>query len=282
MSIKNFIPEVWAANLIRAKEKVHVAAMLANRDYEGEIRNFGDSVKVSQIGEISVGDYSGDSDITFEDLNDAASHLRIDQAKYFAFQIDDVDAAQVNPKLMQEAMRKSAYALKDSQDSYILGLYADAGLSVDSDASPADITSLNVDEKLLEVAEKMDENNVQREGRFGIVPPWFHSKCVLAGLTAKTENDALFANGFIDRILGFDLYLSNNVSIGTPSTGAQTRMIFGVVGESFALAEQIVSIEALRIEKRFKDAVKGLHLYGAKIWRPDCTCVLYADKTAEA
>ena len=282
MSIKNFIPTVWAENLLETKEKVHVVARLANREYEGDIRNFGDTVKVVQIGDITVSDYDGDSDISYEDLNDASSLLTIDKQKYFAFQVDDVDAAQSKPGIMEKAMKKAAYGLRDNQDSYLLGLYAQAGMSVNSDASPADVTSLNVDEQLLEVAEEMDVNNVPREGRVGIVPPWFHNKCVLAGLTAKTEKDVLFDNGYIDRILGFDLFLSNNVSIGTPATGAQTRMIFGIEGESFALAEQILNVEALRLEKRFKDAIRGLHVYGGKIFRPDLTCVLYADKTAES
>ena len=283
MAIDNFIPEVWSANLLQAKDKVHVVAGIATREYEGEIREFGDRVKVSQIGEITVGTYTKDSTtISFQNLQDAQSELIVDQSNYIAFEIDDVDKAQTRPKVMMEAMRKSGYALADTQDSYLLGLYANSGLSQNTDASPADVTSLNVDEEILAVGEKLDEANAPRQNRFMIIPPWFHTKIVLAGLTTKTANDMLFANGFIDMVLGFKMYLSNNVSIGTPATGAQTRIVAGVENESFAVAEQIVSMEALRRENSFHDAVKGLHLWAGKIWRPDVTCTLYADKTAEA
>ncbi len=45
----------------------------------------------------------------------------------------------------------------------------------------------------------------------------------------------------------------------------QDYTIVGGVDSAATYAEQIVSIEAYRPEKRFADAVKGLHVYGAKV-----------------
>lgn len=279
MSIKNFIPEIWSDNILRALDEQHVAVALANREYEGEISGAGDTVKVSQIGDITVSNYESGTDISFQDLDDSQKTLLIDQQKYFAFKVDDVDAAQANQNLIPEASRKSAVALSGVSDTFLLNKYADAGLSQNTDASPATVTSTNVDDEVLAVGEKMNENNVPVNApRFMVIPPWFHTKLVQAGLTTKTVNDALFANGFIDQVLGFKMYMSNNVSIGTPATGANTRIICGVEGETFAFAEQIVKVEALRPEKAFEDAVKGLHVYGGKLWRPDMTCTLYVSK----
>lgn len=281
MSLSNFIPSIWAGNLLSALDKAHVAVSIANREYEGDIKQGGDSVRINQIGDISVGSYTKNTNIsTAQDLQDAQTILTIDQQKYFNFQVDDIDKAQTKPKVMSEAMRKAAYALRDTADSYLLGLYAQAGLAVGSAASCIDMTSLNVEDSLLQVGETMDSNNVPREGRFGIVPPWVVTKMILAGLTTKTMNDILWENGKLGKVLGFDILMSNNVSKNSTSWDI-TKLLFGVRGMSLNYAEQILSVEPYRMELRFSDAVKGLHVYGAK-WRADATCVLYADKTAEA
>lgn len=284
MSLSNFIPSIWAGNLLSALDKAHVAVSVANREYEGDIKQGGDTVRINQIGEITVGSYTKNTNIsTAQDLQDAQTVLTVDQQKYFNFQVDDIDKAQTKPKVMAEAMRKSAYALKDTADAYLLGLYSQAGLGVGISGgvvTPIDVNSANVEDTLLTVAETMDLSNIPRDGRFAIIPPWFLNKLALAGLTTKTANDVLFANGFIDRVLGFDMLLSNNVSKNSASWDI-TRCMFGVKGQSLNYVEQIVSVEAYRPELRFADAVKGLHVYGAK-WRADMTLCLYADKTAEA
>lgn len=281
MALDNFIPKIWSGNLMKALDNVHVFASVANREYEGEIKGGGDTVKISQIGDIDVGTYTKNStSITVQELQDAQTELKIDQSKYFAFKIDDVDKAQQKPKVMQEAMRKAAYALKDTQDSYIAGLYGDAGLSAYTTGTPADVTSANVEDVVLGVGEEMDSANIPRNNRFMVIPPWFVTKLVLAGLATKTDNNSLWNEGFIFSALGFDFLMSNNVS--NAGSWANTKIIAGVKNESIALAEQIVSVEAYRPESSFSDAVKGLHVYGGKIIRPDMTCVLFADYTAES
>lgn len=282
MAITNFIPKVWSANLISVLQKEHVFANVANRDYQGEITGAGDSVKISQIGSITVATYTRNStSITPQELQDASSTLLIDQSKYFAFKIDDVDAAQAKPKVMQEAMKQAAYALGDTQDAYIAGLYGDAGMAQNTNASPADVTSLNVEDEFLAAAETMDNNSVPRSGRFAIIAPWVLTKLTLAGITSLSDNVALYTNGRLGRALGFDFSVSANVSKNS-SSWDKTRIICGVTGQSLTVAEQIVKTEAFRPEAQFSDAVKGLHVYGCKVIRPDMTLTLYADKTAEA
>lgn len=283
MSLSNFIPSIWAGNLLSALDKAHVAVSVANRDYEGEITKGGDSVRINQIGDITIGSYTKNTDISDpEELQDAQTILTIDQQKYFNFQIDDIDKAQTKPKVMSEAMRKAAYGLKDTADTYLLGLYAQAGLAVGTSGSPIDINSANIEAALAAVSRAMDDANFPAEGRFGIVPGWFLEDLKLAGLTTKTSNDDLWKEGAVARVLGFNLLHSNNVSANTKtSLWDQTRIMFGLKGLSLNYAEQIVSVEGYRPQKRFADAVKGLHVYGAK-WRTDATLVLYADETAEA
>lgn len=276
MAIDNFIPAVWSAQLLTALAKSLVYANLANRDYEGEIKAYGDQVKINSLGDVSVGLYTKNSNISAaETLTDAQRILLIDQARYFNFQIDDVDKAQQHPKVMQEAMSRAAYALADVADQHIAGLYTEisAGNALGTDVAPKVVSVAAATgvvpayEMLVDLAVTLTEANVPSTGRWVVLPPWYHglllkdSRFISAG-TAKT--DSVLANGFVGRAAGFDIYESNNV----PNTnGTLYKVIAGYSG-ALSYAEQILDVEAYRPELRFADAVKGLHVYGAKVVRP--------------
>lgn len=284
MSWNNFIPKVWSANFIREKERVLVFGGVCNREYEGEISGAGDRVKVSTIGDITVDDYvKNTTSITPESLSDASRELIIDQSKYFAFAVDDLDSLQMKPKMMSEAERKAAVAMKNVQDQYIAALATQAGLGHPSYpiGTPANITSDNVEQIFAECAEEMMVKDVEMERLFAIIPPWLHTKLYLAGLGTLSQNVEVWNNGRVGRFAGFDLRVSNNVVKNSTSWDI-SQIVMGVLGESIALAEQLVKVEAFRPESSFSDAVKGLHVYGAKVMRPDKTLTLYADKTAES
>ncbi len=282
MAVQNFIKTVWSANLQTQLLKAHVFASVANRDYQGQIQNLGDKVKVMQIAQPTINAYSKDVDITIEDINDAANELVIDQSYYFGFKANDVEAIQQKASVLAETTKLAAYGFRDTVDSYFGGLYAQAGLtSYSTGTTPWNVNSLNVEDVLLDVKEKMAR--VPLNGRFIICPEWFHNKLILAGLSTKQDNNAIFTNGLVDHIMGFDILLSenNSASVGAP-TWTETRIIAGVRGQSFSFADSINQMEAFRPQNRFEDAVKGLYLFGGKMMRPDMTCTIYATKTAEA
>lgn len=282
MSVINFIPTIWSARLLAHLNKKHVYAGLINRDYEGEIKNYGDTVKINQIGDITVKDYTKGKDIDDpEDLDGNQTILTIDQAKYFNFSIDDVDKAQVNPKLMDEAMKRSAYKMNDVTDLFLANLmYLAAqnnGANLGSDTSVVVPTKNDAYDYLVDLSTDLTEKDVPTEGRWVVVPAWFH------GLLLKDSrfvgngtdyNKALIEGGEVGVAGGFKVWLSNNV----PNTeGAKYKIIAGTnAGASYA--EQILETEAYRPEKRFSDAVKGLHVYGGKVVQPKCLSVLTASK----
>jgi hypothetical protein len=281
--MQNFIRTVWAAKIEESLRKALVAGSVANTQYEGQMVNMGDKVRILQVSDPTITAFTRASTITPEDLDDAALELIADQAYSFAFKVQDVDANQAKPALMTAQTDKAAYGFADKADSTLLGLYAGAGLtSYSTGTTNWDVTSLNVEDVILAASEKADGANWQLPGRFMIVPPWFKTKLILAGLTTKTSNDAMYQNGLIDKVLGWDILMSNNVSIGTPSTGANTRILCGLRGETFGFAGVINTIEAYRPEAGFTDAIKGLYVFGAKIIRPDKALCIYTDKTAEA
>lgn len=277
MAVTSFIPELWNARLLYALEKAHVAANLVNRDYEGTIQQQGDTVHINSIGAVTVKDYTRNSDIDSpEELTTEDQTLTIDQAKYFNFQIDDVDAAQAAGDLMDAAMQRSAYALSDVSDAFLLQTIAagvDAGNKIGDSAAVA-LTADNIYENIVALKTKLDKANVPTAGRYVVVPPEVHALLLLDDRFVKasdggTANDVLL-NGEVGRVAGFTVYMSNNVKYTTDHWEIPAS-----VQTSTTYAEQIVKTEAFRPEKRFSDAVKGLHVYGAKVTDGKQIAVLY-------
>ena len=274
MAVTTFIPELWSARLLYALEKSHVATNLVNRNYEGEISNHGDTVHINTIGAITVKSYTKNTDIDApETLTTTDQTLVIDQAKYFNFQVDDVDKVQAAGELVDTAMGRAAYALADVSDAYLLGVIAAgaaAGNTIGSAAAPVALTASNVYENIVKLKTKLDKANVPNTGRTIVVPPDVHSLLLLddrfAKSTATAGQEALI-NGLVGRIAGFDVYMSNNVKTGTGTDTGKTPYfeITAQITDATTYAEQIIKTEAYRMESRFADAVKGLHVYGAKV-----------------
>jgi hypothetical protein len=280
MSTANFIPTVWSARLQANLDKALVYGDVVNRDYEGEITEAGDRVKINQLGPVTIGDYDKTVGISDpEELTSTQKELIIDQEKYFNFKVDDIDKAQANVNLIDRAMQRASYGLGDVMDQYVAGLYTgvDAGNTLGSDGAPESITAANAYDYLVDLSVILNEDNVPQQGRFVVLPPWF------VGLLRK-QDGALFAetkeNGVVGRIAGFDLRESNNVPFVT-GDGTSTFDNYKVMaGHNLALsfAQQVNSVEAFRPEGFFADAVKGLHLYGAKLVEPKAISVLSATK----
>ena len=263
MSLDNFIPEVWSARLFVNLKKAHVFPGLVNTDYEGEISNLGDKVRINNIGDITIRDYTKNSNMEAADtLTSAQTELDINQAKYFNFQIDDIDQAQMKPKVMDQAMQDAAYGLADEVDSAVAALYTDAGSTV----TEASLTSANILEVLGETSQKLSENNVPQQGRWIVLPPFAINLLVQAEAigfasdgSGTIDGEGSYRAGFVDRAFGFDIYMSNNLVEAT-----NTRALAGT-RRAITYAGQINSMEAYRPELRFGNAVKGLLLYGVKV-----------------
>lgn len=277
MAFSNFIPEVWSARLLEHLDNVHVYAALMNRDYEGDIRAFGDTVHINQIGDITINDYTGEDISAPEELDSTLMELKIDQAKYFNFQIRDIDKAQSNPKVVDAAMQRASYGINDVVDRYLASLLL-AGARAENTLTVTGLSSDNAYDCLVDLGVRLNENNVPMLGRWVVVPPWFH------GLLLKDPrfvgngtgyNQAILQGGWVGDAAGFRIHLSNNV----PLTGEIYSVLAGT-NAAGSYAEQLVELEAYRLEKNFSDAVKGLHVFGAKVTQSAALAVLKCAKPA--
>ncbi len=279
MAITNFIGEVWAAQILQSLQKslVYGQAGVINRDYEGDVKGKGDTVRITAHGPVTIGNYvkaTGLSDP--EELDDASTTLAIDTAKYFNFRIEDVDKAQMNVKLMESATRDAAYQLADVADQIIVAqMVLGAGNAVGADGTDKifDGTTDIVTEEILEVKQKLDEANVPNEGRWIVLPPWV-TKVMFQETTITTPVwsgvEGVMKNGQIGRIYGFDVLQSNNVP---NSTGDHYKVLAGVA-RATTFADSVNEVEAYRPDKFFADALRGLHCYGAKVIEPACLVCL--------
>lgn len=282
MAINNFIPQIWAAELLTSLKKtlVYGQPSVVNRRYEGQIRNQGDTVRITSVNRPTIATYTkGSTSINPEQLTDAQRALLIDQSKYFAFEIDDIDMAQAvdGGALMSEAAAEAAYGLADVADQFLVGLYTGVA-SANAIGTVSVTTGALAYTQLRRLKVKLDEANVPQQGRYVVVPPWFHgllleeSKFVEADKAGTTEG---LRNGLVGRALGFDVLVSNNAPL---VTGDDYLVLAGYPG-AITYAEQIVKTEAYRPENAFGDALKGLHVYGAKLLRPDGIATVVASIT---
>lgn len=286
-TLAGLVPEVWSGLLLRRLNDALVYRNVCNTDYEGEISAFGDTVRINELGPITVNSYTSTStgDLTVQQLTDAQKVLRIDQQKYFAFWLDAVDEAQIKPKVMDEAMTNSAWALANDIDEKIAAQYTEAALVAAGSRSGStitgvDITSTNIIKYLSLAAQKADEANMPRP-RWMVVPPWLGQKMTLMKIVQDTSNSGIISNGFLGTsTYGFQTYVSNNVTNGTPAAD-DACVMFGYRG-SITLATQVLITETVRPSKTFKTLVKGLVVYGVKVVRPNQLGVMYLDYTAEA
>jgi len=289
MGLENFVPQIWSAKLFVRLRKALVFAGVVNTDYEGEITGAGDTVHINEIGPITVSDYTKYGSLTWQALTSAQKTMLIDQAKSFSFAIDDVDVIQQKPKVMNDAMDEAAYAVADTIDQFIAGLYAGAGVTgsatyIGSSSASVSVSSGNVIETISYANRYLSQANVPEDNRWIVLPPWMHQKLLLAevgGISAiavpKVAQD-VFVRGYVGEALGFkNILVSNNVSCA--SAAGQYRVMCGS-RSAISYAGQVAKIKAVERESYFDQGVKGLYVYGAKVVRPEALCTMYLAEVA--
>ena len=293
MTIEGFIGTVWSARLLENLQKSLVYGQngVINRDYEGELAGKGSTVKITSIGDITIGDYTKDTDIALpEALNDAQTTLVATESKYFNFAIDDVSRAQMSNNIMDGAMRQSAYNLANVADQFVAatmvaGVASANKIGTNAAGKVPDTTPLNTAyEYMLQMGTMLSDADVPREGRWIIVPPWFSEKLALD--ERFTQSPALsgniLTNGVVKQAAGFTVLESNNVPTVAGTGGDAGKINYKIVagsGIATTFADSVSKVEAYRPERRMSDAVKGLHVYGAKVVRPVALALLTARAT---
>lgn len=283
MATTTFAPAVWSSKILESLDKTLVYANLFNRDYEGEITAYGDTVKIGAIGDVTIKDYTKDTAIDAPEPARAEDQtLTIDQAKYFNIAIDDVDAAQSKLNLLDLATARAGYGFADACDQYLASKLVAAGTvtaGLGTQTSPITITAANAYDILVDIKTALDKVNLPKAGRAVVMPAEFEGFMLkdarFVAVSAEQAQQRL-TEGTIYRAAGFDIFTSVNAPTGASGT-------FRVVASSpicGTFAQQILKTEAYRPDNLFADAVKGLHVYGALVTRPGAVAVAVVKFTA--
>ena len=287
-----FLPSIYSKKVLNFFRKSSVVEAITNTDYAGEISAYGDSVKIIKEPVISVSDYTRGQDTTPTKLTDQELTLVVDSAKAFKFIVDDIETKMSHVNFKEVASSSAAYALKDSFDAAVIanmfsGLSASAPdhvLGADSatplaanvydGAGSVDIGLTSETDPLnlmARMARLLDEQNVPEEGRWFVAGPDFYEQ--LGQSSSKllsvdfNAGQGSIRNGLVSsgKLRGFDMYKSNNIAATSNATG---KVLAGHIS-STATAQTIISTEVLRDPSSFGDIVRGLHVYGSKVLRPE-------------
>jgi hypothetical protein len=283
MALELLKPTIWSEQLLRRLNDILVFRQVCTTEFEREITGYGDTIKINEIGTITVNDYTATSTsaLTIQTLKDAQKMLKIDRAKYTAFWVDRQDYAQIKPKVLDAAREQAAWSLANEVDEYVASLYGEAGVAIDGDATTGvNVSSTNVLKYVALTAQKHDEVNTPMVGRWMVVPPWFAHKLTMSKIVLDTNNSGVLATGKLGSYYGIDIYVSNNVP---HLSGTDRACIMSGYKGSIALATQVLYTgQADSIELGFNTIVKTLTVYGAKVLRPNNLGIFYANYTAEA
>jgi hypothetical protein len=206
-----------------------------------------------------------------EQVNDSQRTLVVDQSKFFAFAVDDVDARQAKGNVIPQSMNEAAYGFADVIDQYIANtMYTgiQTANQVGSITIAAGTPSDFYDKVLVPMKIKLDLANVPTEGRWINVRPEAHGALLRDARFVKVNESGTsegLRNGMVGRAAGFDIRVTNNA----PNTTGSEYVTIAGTNAAYTFAEQINKVEAYRPQSSFSDAVKGLVLYGGKLVRPD-------------
>ncbi|HEY9746996.1 MAG TPA: P22 phage major capsid protein family protein [Oculatellaceae cyanobacterium] len=239
MALSNFIPEVWSKKLLKIFDKNVVMANLVNRDFEGEITGAGDVVHVRTFGNVTVNDYTRDMTISFQSLTDPMVDLLIDQQKYFAFKVDDLDKAQANIDILEGYAARAAIAIRDVVDSRLIGHYTDVhgGNVIGTDLAPITLTKDNIYGYITQLGELLDESNVPQEGRNLVITPKFKTLLLQSDefTRATSLGDNVIQNGYIGNVAGFSVHVRMCITAPKIPPRTEAFSLFGTPsGKLFA------------------------------------------------
>lgn len=282
-----FIPEVYSKKVQIALRKAAVAEAICNTDYMGEISSFGDTVNIIKEPQISVNDYTRGLAVTSTNLTDQELVLTIDQAKSFAFKLDDLEKRFSHVNFQAIASDNAAYKLRDAMDENIMtAISAGAGVTtgmgttsvpIDIGFGSGEVDPLN---QMALAAKELDENNVPEEGRwFVAAPEWYNvlsntaSKLLTVDFNAGQGSirNGLVASGLLR---GFQMYKSNNLptndltGASPAGTATQPEALFGHIS-AVSAASAMNKVETVRDTATFSDIVRGLMVWGRKVLRDD-------------
>lgn len=303
----NFIPEIWSGKIIEKFYDNTVLAAIANTDYEGEIKNFGDLVHIRQKPDIAITAYEADMTLAYERPSVAVVDLSIDKGNYFNTILDDVMEIQSDLNMMSLWADDAASQMKITTDTEVLDYMAPLANATTNIGATAGAISANINlgvttsplavvarnpgsgevepiDVLIRMSQVLDEQNIPEQGRWVVVPAWFAAlikRSELRDASLSGDGSSILRNGRLGMIDRFTIYVSNLIPTGTGATMTLAAGEYAVMaGHSHGItfASQLSKVETLRGESTFGTIFRGLQIYGRKLVDPTALVTAVCDQ----
>ena len=285
----DYIPQLYAKKVLYDFYKSTVWKMVTNTDYEGDFKSGGESIKIRKAPEITTNDYTKGLAITYEVPAEDSIEMTISYAKYQAFRVDDVDAVQMDVDIMNMYSTDASERLNITVDVDVLTAMAtgvnasntgatagaisgDIQLGAVTDATTnIEVDRTNALDKLVDLGQALDEQNIPQSDRFVIIPAWYASRLKLSDIKAADftgDTSGVVRTGLIGQVNGMKVYENN--SVYTAASGAETSY-YVVAGHKLAtsFALQMSKVDTLKIQESFGEYWRTLWVYGIKVVRSE-------------
>jgi hypothetical protein len=265
---------------------------ISNTDYEGEIANQGDRVKIRTKPTITIRKYQADGLLGLDRPTGGSIDLYIGNGFYFSLILDDVMEVQSDLNVLSIWSDDAAQQLKIAVDTEVLdgivnqcaatnrgataGKYANLNLGIKGTpitvvGQGATAGQSNLIDLLLRMGECLDEQNIPEVGRWVVMPAWAGRQIKQSELRqAYLSGDpvSMLRNGRLGMIDRFTLYISNLLPTNTSDStnfAAGEFPIFAGHAHGLTFASQVSKLETLRSELTFGQILRGLQVYGYQV-----------------
>jgi len=288
-----FIPEIWSGKIIEKFYDATVLAAIANTDYEGEIKNYGETVKIRQKPDVAITAYTPEVTLSVTRPSVAAVDLEINKGFYWNVALEDVMEVQSDINMLSMWADDASEQLKISVDTEVLdninadiaaankGATAGAisgNIDLGATAAAETVNKTNVLDYIIKMGQVLDEQNIPETGRWIVIPAWFASlikQSDLKDASLAGDNTSIMRNGRLGMIDRFTLYLSNHVKT-VSDTGTKYHVYAGH-SHGLTFASQLTKVETLRAETTFATLMRGLQIFGYKVTDGTAVCELYCN-----
>lgn len=307
----SFIPTLWSGKLLAKFYQNTMLSEIANTDYEGELQNQGDTIRIRLAPSIQINDYEVGSNLQYEVPTPIFQDMQINKGKYFGVQVSDVLSYQADMDLMNMFTEDAAKQLKiEIENEVFFNSFVSEGpdaanegttageiseaYDLGNDTNPVDQSNAdNILNTILRMSVVLDEQNVPEDGRWLVISP-FDRQLLMRSNIAQADfmgdNSSTIRTGRIGTIDRFSVYVSNLLpradagrafvpGLANPSDGAtvssakKRRMMVAGTNHAMSFAMTVNKTEPLRNQTDFGDIVRGLAIYGRKVVKPEALAI---------
>lgn len=273
MAITNFQQTIWSRKIQHQLETITSLKDHCDFEFEGDIK-MAKEVKILGVNRPTIRTYVPGTALTREAGTDSSQLLKIDQFRYFDFEVEDIDKAQSVPGLIEALSKEATAGLSEEADKYVASLVVAEATNDDTTVAFGTATDISgVTDGGIALLEggfkKLYENNckVSDSYHLEINPEWY---TVLRPeiIELDTNNSDLIKKGYVGKYGNALISIENLLGKATRDDQECTLAMLRTT-KAIAFAGQIDKVEAYRPHDAFQDALKGLYVFGAKIVRPE-------------